>query len=73
MPGGGRGNIVDVAISLNEGAATDTWKAWIRGGYVIESSANLLAAAEKICEHQGKFSDLWCFALEHGRIEQLEY
>lgn len=76
MPGGNRGNIVDVAISLNESSskkAVKTWKCWIKGGYVIEASANLKAAAESICHHPGKLKELWEYAQDHGRIEQLEY
>ncbi len=76
MPGGNRGNIVDLAISLNESHSTEAveaWRCWIKNGYTVEVSANLKAAAESICEHRDKLLELWEYAAEHGRIEQLEY
>ena len=76
MPGGNRGNIVDVAISLNESSsdqAMENWKCWIKGGYVVEASSNLKAAAESICKHKNKLQEIWNYALEHGRLDQVEY
>ena len=71
MPGGGRGSIVDIAISLNENGSDENVKAikcWITGGYEVVSSTNLLAAAFEICEEEDKLDEIWMYALEHNRL-----
>ena len=76
MPGAGRGHCVALAYSLNGGNAQEkvaNWKSAIDGGYILEWDPMLKVAAETVCEESAAFHEVWCYAKQLNRLEELSY
>lgn len=76
MPGGGRGTLLDIAESLNSPKHTKIAKAiknWIDGDYRVIASASIVGAAYDKCNHTKDLTDVWCHALDKGKVDPLEY
>ena len=77
MPGGGRGTIEAIGISLNGGKhkeLAETLIDDIKGGhYQVIASLQLIANAVEKCDNLGSLNKVWCAAKAHNRVEWAEY
>lgn len=71
MPGG-RGKLTEVALSLNNEKHTEVAHAikmaLDHNNYVINASVDQLGIAYTNCKHTDSLTDVWCHAVETGKI-----
>ncbi len=72
MPGG-RGTILDIAGALNRPKHKKIAKAIKmainQGDYDVQASVSLIGAAYDHCDHTKELTDVWCEAVERGRVD----
>lgn len=82
MPGGGRGTLTEIAISLNHEKHTEIAEAIKMAieivlpsgddGYQIDTSPRDIGTAFQNCNNTDSLRDVYCHALEHKKVV-LEY
>lgn len=77
MPGGGRGTLSLIAISLNNNKHTQIANAiqmaLKHNEYRIQADVTDVGAAFKNCKHTKDLETIWCYAVQNSKVDWRDY